>query len=107
MKLAAELVRKGATMLAEPCPQCGGIQVRFRGKVHCTSHEDLSEIAGTEGASFGDVVAMVKGVLISKMGEAAHSLEAEKDLDRQQRLTALMNSYFELLEKLPGKGQSP
>jgi len=29
MRLAAELVSKGATMLAEPCPKDGGIQVRY------------------------------------------------------------------------------
>jgi UPF0148 protein len=103
MKLAAELVRKGATILSEPCHQCGGIQVRYRGKVYCTSHEDLTPVLKTEGVSFDTVVAEMREVLLTKLNEAASLLETERDADKQDRLISLMSKYFELLQKLPQK----
>jgi UPF0148 protein len=101
MKLAAEMVSKGATMLAEPCPRCGGIQVRYHGKVHCTSHEDLSAVPASEAVSYDTVVAEMKEVLLAKLNEAAASLGAEKDSARQEQLVSLMAKSFELLQRLP------
>lgn len=103
MRLAAELVSKGATMLGEPCPQCGGIQVRYRGKVHCTNHEDLSSVATSEIVSLETVAARMRDVLLAKLNEAAESLGAEKDSTKQDQIVSLMAKYFDLLEKLPQK----
>ncbi len=107
MKLAAQLVRKGAVMLSEPCSQCGGIQVRYRGKVHCTNHEDLSSVVKTEGVSFDNVVARTREVLLTKLNEAARLLEDEKDVARQDQLVSLMTKYYDLLQELLEKQQSP
>lgn len=103
MKLAAELVRKGATMLSEPCQQCGGIQVRYRGKIYCTNHEDLTPVLKAEGVSFDTVVAEMREVLLTKLNEAANLLEGEKDASKQDQLVSLMSKYYELLQKLPSK----
>jgi UPF0148 protein len=103
MKLAAELVRKGATIMAEPCQQCGGIQVRYRGKVYCAGHEDLSSVLRTEGVSFDTVIDQTREVLIAKLNEAAGLLGTEKDPTVQDRLVSLMAKYFDLLQKLPKK----
>ncbi len=103
MKLAAELVSRGATMLSEPCPQCGGIQVRYRGKVYCTNHEDLSVVGAPELLSVETVASRMREVLLSRLNEAAAALGAEKDVARQDQLVTLMAKYFELLQKLPQK----
>jgi UPF0148 protein len=103
MKVAAEVVRRGGTILAEPCQQCGGIQVRYRGKIYCTKHEDLSPVLKTEGVSFDTVVSQTREVLLAKLNETANLLEAEKDPAVQDRLVSLMTKYFELLQKLPRK----
>jgi UPF0148 protein len=103
MKLAAELVSKGAAMLAEPCPRDGGIQVRYRGKVYCTIHDDLSSIATATAVSYDTVVAQMREVLLTRLNEAATELGAEKDGAKQDRLVSLMTKYFELLQKLPQK----
>ena len=107
MKLAVELVRKGATVLAEPCSQCGGIQVRYRGKVYCTGHEDLSSVVKAQSASLDDVVARVRETLIAKLNESTNLLESEKDASKQDQLVSLMTKCFELLQELPHKRQSP
>jgi UPF0148 protein len=103
MKLAAELVRKGATILGEPCQQCGGIQVRYRGKVYCTGHEDLTPVLRVEGASLDTVTARMREVLTAKLGEAAGLLEGERDPSSQDSLVSLMAKYYDLLQKLPKK----
>jgi len=103
MKLAAELVSKGATMLAEPCPNDGGIQVRYRGKVYCTTHDDLSSITTASAVSYDSVVAQLREVLLSRLNETTAALGVEKDLAKQDQLVSLASKYFELLQRLPQK----
>ncbi len=103
MKLAAELVSKGAAMLADPCPQCGGIQVRYHGKVYCTSHDDLSSLTKAATVSYDTVVAQMREVLLARLNETAATLGSEKDAARQDQLVSLAIKYFELLQKLPQK----
>lgn len=103
MKLAAELVSKGATMLGEPCPKCGGIQVRYKGKVYCTSHEDIAGIAEARVVTVESVQAQLKDVLLAKLGEAASALASEKDPARQDQIVSFMTGCYDLLMKLPEK----
>jgi UPF0148 protein len=103
MRLAAELVSRGATMLAEPCPRDGGIQVRYRGKVYCTAHDDLSSITTGNTVSYDTVVAQMKEVLLARLNETVATLGTEKDLVKQEQLVSLAAKYFELLQKLPQK----
>ncbi len=103
IKVAVDLVRKGATILGEPCPQCGGIQVRYRGKVYCTGHEDLSAVVKAEVVSVDTVMAAMREALLSKLNEAASSLGSERDAARQDQLVSLMTKYFDLLQKLSQK----
>jgi|SRR5208337_68014 len=107
MKLAVELVRKGATMLGEPCTKCGGIKVSYHGKVYCTGHEDLSSVVAAETVSMDTVLAGMREVLLSKLNEATSSLGQEKDGARQEQLVSLMAKYYDLLEKLSQRRQRP
>lgn len=101
MRLAAELVSRGATMLAEACPRDGGIQVRYRGKVYCTTHDDLSSISVAAAVSLEGVVAQLRDALLAKLNETTMALGTEKDAARQDQLVSLAAKYFELLQKLP------
>ena len=103
MRLAAELVSKGATMLAEPCPDDGGIQVRYRGKVYCATHDDLSSITTASAVSYDSVVAQLREVLVARLNETTAALGVEKDPTKQDQLVSLASKYFELLQKLPQK----
>ncbi len=107
MKLAVELVRKGATMLGEPCAKCGGVKVSYHGRVDCTGHEDLSSVVAAETVSMDTVLMGLKEVLLSKLNEAASSLGQEKDSTKQEQLVSLMTRYYDLLEKLSQRQQRP
>jgi UPF0148 protein len=103
MKLAAQLVSKGATMLAEPCPKDGGIQVRYRGKVYCTAHDDLSGITTAAAVSYDTVTAQMREVLLARLSETTAALGTEKDPAKQEQLVSLASRYFELLQKVGQK----
>jgi UPF0148 protein len=103
MRLAAELVSRGATMLADPCPKDGGIQVRYRGKVYCTTHDDISGVTMATAVSLDNVTAHLREVLLAKLNEATSALGSEKDPAKQEQLVSLAAKYFELLQKLPQK----
>lgn len=103
MRLAAELVSKGATMLAEPCAEDGGIQVRYRGKVYCTAHDDLSSITTAAAVSFDTVTAQLREVLLAKLSETTAALGTEKEAAKQDQLVSLAAKYFDLLQKIPQK----
>lgn len=107
MKLAVELVRKGATMLGEPCGKCGGVRISYHGRVYCTGHEDLSSVVAAETVSIDVVLAGMREVLLSKLNEVASSLGQEKDGARQEQLVSLMTKYYDLLEKLSQRQQRP
>ena len=101
MKLAADLIGKGGTMLADPCPQDGGIQVKYRGKAYCTVHDDLSLVAKTTPITYDVVAVQMRDILVMRLNETTTALATEKDLERQERLVSLAAKYLELLQKLP------
>lgn len=103
MKTTVELVRRGASILAEPCPTCGGVQIKYHGRTFCTSHADLSPLLSQEEVSYDAVVASLRQLLLSKLAEGIRMLEQEKDSTKQDQLVSLMTKYFDLLEKLPVK----
>jgi UPF0148 protein len=103
MKLTVELVKRGATIMGEPCPTCGGIQARYHGKVYCTQHEDIGAVLSTEEVSMETVTAGTREVVLAKLKELNAALEKEKDVSKQEQLVALMNRCVELLQKIPPK----
>ena len=103
MKTTVELVRKGATILSEPCQTCGGVQVRYHGKTYCTSHDDLSAVLRERDVSYDSVVASLRQLLLSKMAESMSLLEKEKDNATQDELITLVTKFYDLLQKLPQK----
>ncbi len=99
-KITVELMRKGAVMMKEPCPVCNGVQIRYKGRVYCTSHGDLSSALMVQEILFPDVAEDLKNMLLVKLKESMALMESEKDTERLDRLVALMTKYVELLRKL-------
>lgn len=107
VKVAAELVRKGATMLGDPCVKCGGIRISYHGRIYCTGHEDLASVLAAETVSVDVVVAGMKEALLSKLNESVSLLRQENDKVKLEQLVSLMVKYYDLLEKLSDKRQRP
>lgn len=107
MRVAVELVRKGATILGEPCTKCGGIKVSYHGRVYCTGHEDLSSVVAVETVSADTVLTGMKEILLSKLNETVSLLGQEGDRAKQEQLVSLMTKYYDLLERLSQKQHRP
>jgi Uncharacterized Zn-finger containing protein len=44
-------MRRGGTLLAEPCPKCGGIMLKYKGKTFCPNCDNIKSIEELEGKS--------------------------------------------------------
>jgi UPF0148 protein len=95
-----ELLRRGATLLQEPCPRCGGLQVKYRGRTVCLQCGSLEEVAKVEEVDPQDVMVRLRDLAARKVGELIGQLEGEKDLERQASLVGLLLRYMELLERV-------
>ncbi len=99
-KTTVELMRKGAVMMKEPCPVCNGVQLRYKGRVYCTNHDDLTVALQAREILFPDVSEDLKNLLLVKLKESMSLLENERDSEKLDRLVSLMTKYVELLRKL-------
>ena len=101
MQLTVELIKRGAVMMKEPCPVCNGVQVRYRDKVYCTNHEDLSPALNVAEVTVGDVLGSLRGIALTKLRRAALTLDKEEDLGKQAELISLILNYMALLKEMP------
>jgi UPF0148 protein len=101
MQLTVELIKRGAVMMKEPCPVCNGVQVRYRDKVYCTSHEDLSPALNVVEVTVGDVLSSLRGITLTKLRQVALTLDKEQDLGKQAELISLILNYMALLKEMP------
>jgi UPF0148 protein len=99
-KVTVELMRRGAVMIKEPCPVCNGVQLRYKGRVYCTNHDDLTVALQAKEILFPDVAEDLKNLLLVKLKESMSLLENERDFERLDRAVSLMTRYVELLRKL-------
>ena len=103
-KTTVELMRRGAVMMKEPCQVCNGVQLRYKGRVYCTNHDDLQAALQAKEILYPDVAEDLKNLLLVKLKESMSLLENEKDSGELDTLVSLMTRYVELLRKLePGQ----
>jgi|YelNatPaOPRAMG01_1025707.scaffolds.fasta_scaffold123143_2 UPF0148 protein len=93
---ASEMLRKGATLLSEPCPSCGGVQLKYRDEVICIVCGAGKERAAQQAAK----PSSLKEILEAKALEVAYMLRDECSVERQRELLDLLSKYLELLSKL-------
>lgn len=87
-------------MIREPCPVCNGVQLRYKGKTYCTSHEDLSGALQAKELSYPDVAEDLRNVILVKLKETMSLMENEKDTGKLDQLVALTTKYVDVLRKL-------
>ena len=54
-------------MIKEPCPVCNGVQLRYKGRVYCTNHDDLTVALQAKEILFPDVAEDLKNLLLVKL----------------------------------------
>jgi UPF0148 protein len=104
-KLVIELMKRGATLLQEPCPKCGGIMLRYKGKEYCPvdsqakSIQQLEELSKPVAESLNETLQVAR----AKLKELTNELEEGKDASRTSALLSEMNSLVDLIDRLEKK----
>jgi UPF0148 protein len=106
MQLTVELMRRGAVMLKEPCPIDNGVQVRYKEKVFCTTHDDLDAALTSKEITYGDIASSLKDLILVKLKENSVLLENEKDPKKQDEIVSLITNCVDLLNKLEKSQES-
>ena len=102
IKSAASLLVKGGTLTGDPCPKCGGVQVRFEDKTTCincgneTKPDAEPEKAPAESAAGIDSVTLI---IKEKIALLALEMKNETDLSTQKQKAELLETYLRILEK--------
>ena len=125
---SADLLRRGASLLGEVCPRCGGVQIKFKGNVYCLNEDDLSELLsiGTpknnqtetpisnaaipgpklqgEGTKLeikkNSSSEQLRGILEEKLKKLSKQLDESNDVEEQTKLLELISKYVDTLNKL-------
>jgi len=111
-KRAAEMLLKGATLLAEPCPYCKGVRVMKNGNAFCVScgrepKIEEAKSSATEKKSESPEKNKVPSqpdsalkTLEKKLEVLSKELEKETDYEKQQHILKSINSLVEIIAKL-------
>lgn len=112
-KRAAEMLLKGATLLAEPCPYCKGVRILKDGNALCISCGRQPETKEFEGAvtektlekqesnnSAKKTVSEPLKILEKKLEDLSKELEKEADHEKQQQILKSINSLVDIIAKL-------
>ncbi|UVS69332.1 Sjogren's syndrome/scleroderma autoantigen 1 family protein [Nitrososphaera viennensis] len=105
IKSAASALLKGGTLVSEPCPKCGGVQVRLADKTSCINcgyenaakgEQKTTTAPQVQAAGLGASAAIVEG----KIAGLASELKDEKDTAVQRQKAELLEAYLRILEKM-------
>jgi UPF0148 protein len=104
VKKMAELLRRGATMLAESCPQCGSPLMKVEDDIYCATcdrrivYADSDEEAETHAVKV--LIPQLRETLIRKLSSLTNVLETETDTEALTKLANLMVLLLQALHKL-------
>lgn len=106
-KKAVEMLLKGATLVAEPCPYCKGVRVMKNGNALCINcgkepgEQKLDETKmGSEKVGPDQKTSSFVDSLNKKLEQLTKELESEKDYEKQQQILKSINSLIETIQKL-------
>lgn len=110
MITSADLLRRGATLLGEACPRCGGVQIRYEGRVYCLNEDDVESALAAKPAKIDtkeerpvpvtDASNTLRKMLEEKLAAVSKQLESTTEVEEQSKLLDLVSKYVETLQKL-------
>ena len=104
IKKMAELLRQGATMLAQGCPQCGSPLMKMDDDVYCATCDrrivvvDSQEQVGSQAVKA--LIPELHETLLKKLKTLNNIIEAENDTEALTKLANLMVLLLQSLERL-------
>lgn len=104
IKKMAELLRQGATMLADACPQCGSPLLKVGEDVYCATCDRRIVIVHSndevETLAVKVLLPQLKDTLLNKLRSLNELIEKENDIGPLTKLANLMVLLLQALHKL-------
>lgn len=103
VKRMSELLRSGATMLFEHCPECNNPLFRVGDKIWCSKcNKRVVIVNEDEEANMTEkpVLLEVESAILGEITECAHQIKEAKNLDVQHKLGQLLVIWLDVLERL-------
>ena len=106
VKRMADLLKSGATMLSDICPECGSPLFKVKGEIFCAKCNKPVVYARTTAqeaiVSSGMLLDSVEKTIIVKITETNELLKSEKDPERLSAYSNLVFGWLSMLEKIHG-----
>jgi uncharacterized Zn finger protein (UPF0148 family) len=117
IRSAASLLVKGGTLTNEPCPKCGGVQVRLADKTTCINcgnevkagaaaaaiaqppKAEEKAAPAPQAASSPNLLSSAASLIEEKIALLAAEIRSESDISLQKQKAELLESYLRILEK--------
>jgi len=101
----ALFLREGHTLMSEPCPECNSPLFKMKsGEIYCASCDKkviiVKDEEQIESIIQNTVLDDTSKVINIKIKELYQQIDSEKDFDTLYKMTRLLVSYLESLEKL-------
>jgi UPF0148 protein len=104
IKRMADLLKSGATMLFEHCPQCGSPLFKLQDQVRCPKCDKRVVIVKTgeeiPDLSKSNLLSDVEDAVLSKLQEVSDRVREEKDVSKLADLGILLSTWLDVLEKV-------
>ncbi|MBD3405552.1 MAG: hypothetical protein GF411_05385 [Candidatus Lokiarchaeota archaeon] len=104
IKKMAELLRRGATMLAQSCPQCGSPILKIQDDLYCASCDRRIVVVRSdeeaESTAVKTMLPKLRETLMRKLQSLNEIIESETDTDKLTKLANLMVLLLQALHKL-------
>ncbi|MGD2072184.1 MAG: Sjogren's syndrome/scleroderma autoantigen 1 family protein [Candidatus Thorarchaeota archaeon] len=104
VKKMAELLRQGATMLAQACPQCASPLLQINEDVYCATCDRRIVIVDSdeeiESYAVKALIPQLRETLLKKLKTLNNYLELENDTEKLTKIANLMLLLLQALHKL-------
>ena len=108
IKKMAEMLRQGATMLADACPQCGSPLLKVEADVYCATCDRRIVYAQSddevETQAVKVLLPQLKETLLNKLRALNELIERENDTEVLTKLANLMVLLLQALHRLENIG---
>jgi UPF0148 protein len=104
VKKMAELLRQGATMLAQACPQCASPLLKIGDDIYCATCDRRIVIVESddevESYAIKALIPQLRETLLKKLKTLNTYLESENDTEKLTKLANLMVLLLQALHRL-------
>lgn len=104
IKRMADLLKSGATMLFEHCPQCGSPLFKLQNEIRCPKCDKRVVIVKSgekiPDASRSELLSDVESTVLYMLREVSERVRGEKDVSKLESYGRLLSIWLDVLDKV-------